>query len=79
MDRAFEMKKREAETGAVYSKDDFRQALRQLESAPLKEMFDTYVERINSRGELGVLSSLNQRLWWQHKELADYLNSKLKI
>lgn len=77
MDLAFDMQKKEIETGVVYSENEFRMALAQLESAPLKEMFDTYIERINSRGELGVLSSLNQRVWAQHKELVAYLNAKL--
>ncbi|MGE5395224.1 MAG: hypothetical protein ACM3P1_10800, partial [Candidatus Saccharibacteria bacterium] len=56
---------------------DFKLALRQLEEAPLQKMFDAYTRRINSRGELGVLSSLNQRVWSEYKELQNYLNQKL--
>ncbi len=44
-----------------------------LKAAPLEELFTTYAKRVRSRGELGVLSSLNQRLWLQYAELADFL------
>ncbi len=44
-----------------------------LQAAPIEALFQTYAKRIRSRGELGVLSSLNQRLWLQYTELADFL------
>jgi len=46
-----------------------------LEAAPIEELFKTYAERVRSRGEMGVLSSLNQKLWLQYKELKRFLNS----
>lgn len=46
-----------------------------LEAAPIEELFKTYAERVRSRGEMGVLSSLNQKLWLQYKELKLFLNS----
>lgn len=53
-------------------------AYRLLVSAPVKEMFDTYMERVHSRGELGVLSSLNQRVWREYNDLKIYLENKIK-
>ncbi len=44
--------------------------------APLEELFTTYGKRIRSRGELGVLSSLNQKLWLHAQELKQFLESK---
>ena len=41
-------------------------------------MFDTYMERDHSRGELGVLSSLNQRVWREYNDLKIYLENKIK-
>lgn len=77
MDRAYQIKKTETESGTVYAEKDFKLALKQLQEAPLQKMFDAYTRRINSRGELGVLSSLNQRVWSEYMELQNYLNHKL--
>ena len=41
-------------------------------------MFDTYMERVHSRGELGVLSSLNQHVWREYNDLKIYLENKIK-
>lgn len=46
-----------------------------LEAAPIEKLFKTYAGRVRSRGEMGVLCSLNQKLWLQHKELKRFLNS----
>jgi hypothetical protein len=46
---------------------------RVLESAPIEALFRTYAGRVRSTGELGVLSSLNQRLWLQYAELKQFL------
>ena len=40
-------------------------ALRELESAPVEELIRTYVSRTGSRGEMGILTSINQRLMEQ--------------
>jgi len=42
--------------------------------APLRELFETYARRVRSRGELGVLSSLNQKLWLQYRELKQFVD-----
>lgn len=75
---AFLLKKNDRQTGKNSSFQDYEETYRVLMSAPIREMFDTYMERIHSRGELGVLSSLNQRVWREYQELKSYLETKLK-
>ena len=48
-------------------------ALRELESAPVEELIRTYVSRTGSRGEMGILTSINQRLWNNYLLLKNYL------
>ncbi|MHB8971534.1 MAG: hypothetical protein ACYC3X_04565 [Pirellulaceae bacterium] len=38
-------------------------ALRDLDAAPLEELFKVFARRVRSRGELGELSAINQKLW----------------
>lgn len=57
-----------------YTIEECRAAYAALDSAPVEEMFETYTARVNSRGELGVLSSLNQRVWSMYIGLKEYLN-----
>jgi hypothetical protein len=49
------------------------QVLAALDAAPLRDLFETFISRVRSRGELGVLSSLNQRVWLLHKELKEFI------
>jgi hypothetical protein len=44
-----------------------------LEAAPIERLFRVYASRVRSKGELGVLSSINQRLWLQYLELRAFL------
>ena len=44
-----------------------------LEAAPVEQLLRTYASRVRSRGELGVLSSLCQRVWLEYVELRDFL------
>ena len=57
-------------TGAAAAAESARQA---LQRAPVEALFRTYARQARSRGELGVLSSLNQKLWLQYKELQQFL------
>ena len=41
--------------------------------APVEELFNTFRDRNLTRGELGVLSSVNQRLWLQYKDLDEFI------
>ncbi len=44
-------------------------AVKDLKAAPVEQLFSEYQSKIRSRGELGVLSSINQKLWVLYKEL----------
>lgn len=48
-------------------------ARRELAKAPVEELFRTFARRVRSRGELGELSALNQKLWLQYRELQRFL------
>ncbi len=51
-------------------------ALTELKAAPIAELIKTYARRVRSRGEQGVLSALNQKLWLQYKELGEFLRDR---
>lgn len=78
MKPAFQLRKKAAQGEAIYQQSDYESVYRALLNAPIQKMFETYAKRINSRGELGVLSSLNQRVWREYKELKAYLECKIK-
>lgn len=44
-----------------------------LAGAPVENLFRTFARRVRSKGEMGELSSLNQRVWLQYRELDDFL------
>lgn len=50
-------------------------AHRELASAPVEKLFQVFARRVRSRGELGELSALNQKLWLQYRELDRFLTS----
>src|SRR5690606_9634278 len=56
----------------------FRQAKDAFEQAPIREMFEVFAQRVRSRGELGELSSLNQRVWGEYQMLASFLKKGLE-
>jgi len=43
-------------------------------SAPVKELFNTFSASVRSKGELGELSSINQKLWREYLELQKFLD-----
>jgi hypothetical protein len=65
-----------AQLGEVISESDLAAARRRLQASPIEELFRTYAARVRSRGELGVLSSLNQKLWGQYRDSEDFLNPR---
>ncbi len=67
-------------TGAANTGDSeqFRQARAEFDKAPIQEMFEVFARRVRSRGELGVLSSLNQRIWGEYKMLDTFLQEGLE-
>jgi hypothetical protein len=54
-----------------------RSAQKSLDEAPLEELFRVYASRVRSRGELGVLSSLNQKLFNEYNDLKRFLSRSL--
>lgn len=53
--------------------EEIGNALRMLESAPVKELFETFASAVRSKGEMGELSSMNQKLWREYLELQKFL------
>jgi hypothetical protein len=51
-------------------------AQKAFDQAPIEALFRTYARRVRSKGELGQLSSLNQRVWLQYLELERFLEAK---
>lgn len=52
---------------------EWQTARRALAAAPVEDLFRTMERRVRSRGELGELSALNQKLWRQYRELEQFL------
>src|SRR5690606_36605192 len=52
-----------------------QQAVERLQKAPIDRLITTYAARIRSRGELGALSSINQRVWQEYQLLTDFLRT----
>ena len=55
------------------SGDEVTAARNALAAAPLNELFSVYASRVRSRGELGVLSSLNQKLYNEYADLLRFI------
>lgn len=71
----------EVRTGQVTisgNKEQFRRARENFEQAPIREMFEVFAKRVRSRGELGELSSLNQRVWREYQLLETFLRKELE-
>ena len=51
----------------------YKEAEAELEKAPLKELFTAYASQLRSRGELGILSSINQRVIGEYRQLKKFL------
>jgi len=54
--------------------DECQTARVAFDGGPYQAMFEAYVGRVRSRGELGVLSAINQKLWRYNLILAKWLN-----
>lgn len=52
-----------------------RAARAEFRKAPVEDLFRTFARRVRSRGELGELSSLNQKLWLEYQDLDRFLTS----
>jgi len=62
-------------SGTVLSPESevIAKAKRMLREAPVEKLFRTFASRVRSRGELGELSSLNQRVWGEYLLLKEFL------
>lgn len=63
------------------SEDDLRQqltgAFADLNRAPMADLFEAFSKRLHSKGELGVLSALNQKLGLHARDLGVFVENKL--
>ncbi|MFS8616393.1 MAG: hypothetical protein FWJ85_06180 [Solitalea sp.] len=60
------------EKGRV-NRRELEEAQRAFGQAPVRELFDVFASKVRSRGELGELSALNQKLWVEYLALKDFL------
>lgn len=74
---AFELKREYLRTGNTLVRSRLEEAQTTLLKAPLTRMIDTFAGKIVSRGEMGVLSSINQRLCREFDELKGFLEIRL--
>lgn len=75
LEPAYKLKERwlRGEVDTIQLPTELEVARKALATAPIEELFHAFARRVRSRGELGELSSLNQRLWLQYKELDSFL------
>ncbi len=59
-------------------KSELAKARQEFYSAPVEALFNTFQGRKLSRGELGVLSAVNQKLWLQIRELDQFLHNQFQ-
>ena len=74
MQPAAQLKKDFFEKKKYPSSQEIKNAQGKLTSAPTEQLFKTYAQKARSRGELGILSSLNQRLWTTYLDLMNFMN-----
>ena len=78
MQPAWNIRKAVLQNGGQPTLTEYEKVLDQLESAPVEEMIMTYASRVRSRGEMGILTSINQRLWTEYQELKSFLQLNMK-
>ncbi len=59
--------------GEMSIEKEIKKLKKEFSEAPIEELFNTFRDRSLTRGEFGVLSSVNQRLWLQYKDLDDFI------
>jgi hypothetical protein len=62
--------------GVAVTESERRAAEARLLGAPVERLFHAYARRVRSRGEMGVLSSLNQKLGQEYRELRTSVQSR---
>ncbi|HSH19763.1 MAG TPA: hypothetical protein VLA03_04895, partial [Draconibacterium sp.] len=58
------------------SKQNIENSKMKLKKAPIEEMLTVFASRVRSRGELGELSSINQRVWREYQLLIEFLEDQ---
>ena len=76
LEPAYALRKRyhDAAFDPASGKDAIHLARKSLDEAPMERLFRVYASRVRSRGELGVLSSLNQKLFNEYNDLKRFLS-----
>jgi hypothetical protein len=72
MEPAFKLRNKYLQSGLIDT-TELQQAWTAFKKAPVEQLFKTFAAKVSSRGELGELSSLNQKLWTEYLELRDFL------
>ena len=75
---AYKMEKEFLEQGKRFTKGEYEKAYETLLNAPIEKLIRTYASKVNSRGGMGVLTSINQRMWTQYEHLKSWLELKIK-
>jgi hypothetical protein len=60
---------------AQYTKEQIDQARKTLMNAPVEKMVTVYGSHVRSRGELGELSSINQKIWGEYQLLNAFIEN----
>ena len=72
-------KLRDAVTKGEVTKAEIKERLphvkNEFNKAPIQRLFEVFAKRVRSRGELGVLASLNQRVWGEYQMLDSFLKN----
>jgi hypothetical protein len=71
---AYNLKNKYLQSGTnAFTQDELMEANKVFAKAPVKQLFTTFAAKVSSRGELGELSSINQRLWSEYLEIQRFL------
>ncbi len=58
------------------TKQSLEYAKKSLNNAPIEKMLKMFASKVRSRGELGELSSINQRVWREYQLLNEFLENQ---
>lgn len=73
MEKGWQLRKSYLKTGRHAERAEYKEALESLKSAPVKELIETYAVRATNKGDMGILVSINQRLWQNWISLEKFL------
>jgi hypothetical protein len=73
IEEAYELKNKFMQSGSAINPAALTHAASAFVHAPVRQLFTTFAAKASSRGELGELSSINQRLWSEYQEIQAFL------